>query len=402
MLKTMENPKQLIRSWALQGSFANGSVSEDKLVPKEFTRIRTPFVNTWREEQLASTLQFGSQGFSWFCPESLRVVSSMFLKVNLPALNSGVYKSIPGMHVIDRLRFLTQGSEAYFVQPALFLRDYMESLTERECKRFAKTFLGYKDTQDGAARTILIPILLPNSAYLFRNGRDARGHGVFPAYLGNNRLEIQFTLASGSHLVPDQATAPSNDSIQNQCSVMIHQVEMQPRDIERYSDSRGAYSVMTRRFTEVTTGWTNVAANTRHKVTQAQPIGNVTELFCVAVPSGTAEAQRDIVNQVPATHFGITSDSVIQKQLDSPEKVQLELWQNGFTGNDLVEPCSRLCFAAHAAEAENLYSGAFNMAHSSNISIDIEFGAAVDIRIYAVQLQRVVIDADGNILSSLD
>ena len=57
----MENPNQLIRSWALQGSFANGPVSEDKLVPKEFTRIRTPFVNTWREEQLSSTLQFGSR-----------------------------------------------------------------------------------------------------------------------------------------------------------------------------------------------------------------------------------------------------------------------------------------------------------------------------------------------------
>ena len=68
----MENPQQLIRSWALQGSFANGAVSQDKLVPREFTRIRTPFVNTWREEQLAATLDFGSQAFSWHLPEALQ------------------------------------------------------------------------------------------------------------------------------------------------------------------------------------------------------------------------------------------------------------------------------------------------------------------------------------------
>ena len=103
-----------------------------------------------------------------------------------------------------------------------------------------------------------------------------------------------------------------------------------------------------------------------------------------------------------ASHLSITSDSIVQKQLDSAEKVQLELWQNGFTGNDIVEPCSRICFAAHAAEAENLYSGAYNMGHSSNITIDVEFPTAVDVRVYAVQLQRIVIDADGNLIASLD
>jgi len=183
---------------------------------------------------------------------------------------------------------------------------------------------------------------------------------------------------------------------------MIHQVEMSARDIERYSDSRGAYSVMTRRFTEITNGYQVAAAATRVRITQAQPIGNVTELFVIAQDVGVAEAQRDILQNVQCSHIGITSDSVVQKQLDSSEKVQLELWQNGFTGNTIVGPCSRLCFAAHAAEAENLYSGGYNMAHSSNITIDLEFPSAVNYRVYAVQLQRVIIDADGNILSSLE
>ena len=42
------------------------------------------------------------------------------------------------------------------------------------------------------------------------------------------------------------------------------------------------------------------------------------------------------------------------------------------------------------------------MAHSSNITIDLEFGESVDYRVYAIQLQRVIIDGDGNIVSSLE
>ncbi len=396
----MENPQQLIRSWALQGSFANGAVSQDKLVPREFTRIRTPFINTWRQEQLASTCDWDAQAFSWHVPESLRVVSSMFLRVELPATGGGNYKDIPGLYVLDQIRFLSQGSESYKCDPALYLRDYIESLTDEESKRFCKTFLGYKDVADGAARTLMIPILLPNSAYLFRNGRDTHGHGIFPCYLGTNRLEVQLRFNGADFPCVNGATSPG--SISNKCSVMIHNVEMSSRDLERYSDSRGAYSVMTRRFTEITDGWTNVAASTRHKINQAQPIGNVTELFCLAVPEGADANDRSLRTQTHADFFQITSDSVVQKSLDTPEKVQLELWQNGFIGNTLVNSPSRICFAAHCAEAENLYSGAYNMAHSSNITVETEFPVAVDMRIFAVQLQRIVIDADGNLISSLD
>ena len=396
----MENPQQLIRSWSLQGSFANGAVSQDKLVPREFTRIRTPFVNTWRQEQLASTCDWESQAFSWHVPESLRIVSSMFLRIELPATGGGNYKDIPGLYVLDQIRFLSQGSESYKCEPALYLRDYIESLTDEAAKRFCATFLGYKETQDGAARVLMIPILLPNSAYLFRQGRDTRGHGVFPCYLGTNRLEIQFKLNPANHTVVNGATSPA--SISNKCSISIHQVEVEPRNLQRYSDSRGTYSVMTRRFTEITDGWTTVQADTKHKINQAQPIGNVTELFCLAVPTGTQPEDRSFKTQVRADFFQITSDSVVQKSLDTAEKVEMELWQNGFIGNSIVNCPSRLCFAAHCSEAENLYSGAYNMAHSSNITVETRFPEAVDMRIYAVQLQRIVIDADGNVVSSLD
>ena len=75
----------------------------------------------------------------------------------------------------------------------------------------------------------------------------------------------------------------------------------------------------------MTQGWTAATADARERLTQSQPLGCVTELFCIAVPSGTAEAQREIHANVQASHFSIVSDSVTQKNLDSAAKVQMEL-----------------------------------------------------------------------------
>lgn len=396
----MENPQQLIRSWALQGSFSNGAVTQDKLVPRGFTRIRTPFIQTWRSEQMTSTLDWGSQFHSWYVPESLQVIGSMFLRIPLPAISNGNYKDIPGLYAVDQIRFLTKGSECYFVQVGQFLRDYLESLTDEEAAIFTRTFLGYRGdggTQD--ARVLMIPIMLPNSPYAARSGKDTQGHGVWPAHLGGTRLELQINLAAAANLVKAAADSPA--SIASTISVEIHQVEMTNEDVENYSDSRGQYSVMTRRFTELTDGWTNAAANTRVKITQKQPIGNVTELFAVAVAEGVAHVSKEIQTNVLATHFSITSDSVVQKSLNTAEKVDMELWQNGFIGNKYANSPSRLCFAAHASEAERLYSGAYNMFHSSQITVDLEYPTGVDYRVYAIQLQRIIINAEGMIVSSL-
>ena len=396
----MENPQQLIRSWELQGSFSNGAVTQDKLVPREFTRIRTPFIQTWRHEQMTATLNWGSQYHSWYVPDSLRVIGSMFLRIELPAINSGNYKDIPGLYAVDQIRFLTNGTESYFVQVGQFLRDYLESLTDEQADIYARTFLGYRgDGGTAAARVLMIPIMLPNSPYFLRSGRDTQGHGVWPAYLGGAKLEVQFTLPAAGACVKAGADDPA--SISTNISVCIHQVEMTTEDVAGYSDSRGQYSVMTRRFTELTDGWTNLAANTRGKITQKQPVGNVTELFAIAVPQGTVDVSKEIQSNVKATHFSITSDSVVQKSLNTPEKVEMELWQNGFIGNKFANSPSRLCFSAHASEAENLYSGAYNMYNSSQITIDLEFAENVDYRLFAVQLQRIIINGAGDVIASL-
>ena len=398
---SFENPAQIVRSWALQGAFSSGAVVQDKLVPRKFARLRTPFVNTWRTKAVNAQLDWGVQAHSMYVDESLRVISSMFLEIPLPALGGGGYKKIPGLYAIKTIRFLSAGQESYHCEVGQFLRDYIESCSAEEADRFVKTYLGYTtDAGTTTARTLHIPILLPNSAYMARNGRDVRGHGVWPCFTGSNRLEMQITMGSASDMVKDAGNLPA--SISGNCNVMTHNVDMTDEDNQRYSDVRGQYSVITRRFTELTQGWTAAVADTRERLTQSQPLGCVTELFAIAVPSGTAEAQREIDTNVQATHFSIVSDSVTQKSLDSAAKCQMELWSNGFIGNSFCNSPSRLCFASHAAEAENLYTGGFNMQLSSQIGIEVEFAENVDYRLFAVQLQRVTVNSIGLVQASLD
>ena len=86
---SFENPTNIIGSWALQSSFANGPVTIDKLTPPQYGRIRTNHVTVWRQEAVSSNLDWGSSQFSIYLPESLRVVKEMYLQVNLPATAGG-------------------------------------------------------------------------------------------------------------------------------------------------------------------------------------------------------------------------------------------------------------------------------------------------------------------------
>ena len=76
------------------------------------------------------------------------------------------------------------------------------------------------------------------------------------------------------------------------------------------------------------------------------------------------------------------ADSVVQRHLDTPQKVDIELWQNGFVPPvDFPSP-GRMCFAAHAARSDHVYSGAYNMKAAINIDIDSTFHSQIKYFIY--------------------
>ena len=393
-----ENPQNIIRSWNLQTSFATGPVVTDKLVPPPYGRIRTNFVQTWRTQAL-SNVDWGVQNFSIYLPESLRVVSAIYLKLEVPANGAASYKAYPGLYAIRSMRLLSGGQEVYTCDRySDFLSDYYQSLDERQLKYFADCYLGGQ-TAAGSARTLLLPMLIPNSAYLNRNGYDTRGHGVMPCFLGQNRLEVQIVMNPASY-VSTAENVPG--SISGVCSMLMHQVDMTAADVLRYSDLRGSYSLINRRFTELSSGWTAASANTPVIFSHQQPVGCVTEVFIQAVATGTEDPIKVVTTMIHPTKFKVTADSVTQKDLNTPQKIGMELYSNGFTRNGDFNNCARLCFASHAAESAHHYSGGYNMQLASTVQFEFEFGANVDYRLFAVQLQRVSIDSLGLIRASLE
>ena len=280
-----ENPQNIIRSWNLQQSFNGGRIVEDKLVPPAFGRIRSLFVGVWREQQLDSTLDWAKSNVSVYLPESLLVVQSAFLRIELPANSGGnAFKKYPGIHAIKSFRILSAGVEVYTADFKQHLVDYCSSLSNEQLGAFSKTYLGHQDTMDDTARNLILPVLLFNSTYLGRSG-GKRGHGILPAYLGQTRLEIQITMNTAQHVSAVAGQAPA--SISNKCSILYHTAEMSPQNVLRYSDLRGSYSIINRRFTELTSGFRDAAANTETSWFMSQPQGTCVEVMLLAYATGT-------------------------------------------------------------------------------------------------------------------
>ena len=392
-----ENLGNLVRSWNLMQGWATGPVLEDKLSPETYGRIRTLYNHSWREEQLSPNFDWGVQNFSVYLPESLYVVSSIYLKVELPAISGANFKDYPGLYVIKSLRIMSNGTEVYTCDCNLFFHDYLESLSEEALLVFGDTYLGHVEPAAATARTVMIPIMLPNSSY---NGRaGGKGHGIFPCFLGQSRLELQFTLNTAKFTSADAANFPA--SISGACSLMYHQVEMSEAARTSYSDLRGAYSIVNRRFTELTSGWQLGAANTAIHVNQFQPQGTVTQLMVIGVTDNEDES-RHTQDYILPTKIKVTADSIVVRDLDTASKVKAELWTNGFIPNKEFPGPGRMCFAAHCAQSDHVFSGGYNMTNASNVDFEFQFPVAVRYRVIAAQIQRVSIDALGVIRARLD
>ena len=398
---SFENPTNIRNSWGLQSNFANGPIAVNKLVPPTYSRIRTLFLQTWREQSVDNSLDWGKQNFVFTLPESLQVISTAYLKIDLPVNNAGDYKPYPGLYVIDNLRLMSSGQEVYSCDYGLFLSDYCQSLSEEELRHFADIYLG-GSAASGDARTVLLPLLLPNSAYLNRNGHDTRGHGVMPCYTANNRIEIQLSFRAAEHAAAVAANPPG--SISGACAMMFHEVVMTDANLKQYADQRAAYSIVTRRFTELTSGWTHYAvANAVHRIHYAQPQGTVTELQFIAVTDDADESRHSLTARIRPTSIKVIADSVVQRSLDSQYKIKVEDWTNGFKPPvDFPSP-GRVCFASHCSDDNtHMYTGGYNMSQASNITLEVTFDVAVRFKIIAVQLQRIRMDASGKLSSYLD
>ena len=393
----MENPSNIIRSWGLQQTFQSVDGSVNKLQPPPYRSLKTLFVQTWREESIATSLDWGSQQFSHLLPQSLRVISAAYLKIELPAAG---YKAYPGLYCVKSVRVLSGGQEVYTVNISDMIADYCSSLTNEEALTFTNTYLGGA-VATGLPRSVFIPMPTPNSAYLNRNGHDTRGHGVLPCFLGNQQLELQVTLNAPEFAAAVPGSPPG--SISGRCTMMYHEVQMRQKDLEAYSDLRGKYNIVTRRLQDLSSGWQEYpTANQEVSVQLSSPQGVVMQLIIFAVPDEILEHRLDAKEFVKATAIKVTADSIVQLNLDSADKCKIHLWTNGFIENSYFPNASRICFAAHSGEdSSHTYKGGYNMTTASNVVVSFKFAQAVKYRIVASQIQRVTCDGRGVFRSSL-
>ena len=399
-----ENVQPLIASWALSSKYNNGPRIEDRLAPPKYKRINTLHTTVWREEACSSTLNWGTANWSYLFPQSLQVVSSAFIRIQLPALTQGAYRKHVGLHCVKSMRLLSAGNTVYEITDLqTYLRDYMESLTDEEFKVFSEAYLG-GETESQEQRDVYIPILLPNSGFALRHGSQGanRGLGVWPADLGSSqRLEVQITMCADTQQNTDSAnqTAAIN---QGACVMAIREVKMSQSNLQDYKNHRGRYSTISRRFTDLTSDWEVAEANVKRTLLFNQPSGSVSELQIIAVPFDADKNKRDYLEAVQPTQIKFICDAVTVRDFNRASKVKLHNYKNGFINGTNVKAIGRICFGSHSSEASHVFTGAFNFSNISQIKLEVTFAEKVDFKVVAVQLQCSQIDNAGVVTSYLD
>ena len=395
-----ENPEEIKRSWALQTQWMTGPVAVNKLVPPPYAKIRTNFVQVWREEAQPN-LDWAAVNYSTYIPETVRCISACYLRINL---GTAKFKAYPGLYVIKTFRLRSGGQIVYECDYSQFLVDYCESISDQKLRQFGDIYLGgsVADSSSTSTREVKLPLLIPNSTYMRRSNSSTAGHGVFGTNTGNQKVEFELTLNSNLHV----SSAQDNQAgaIAGQCHLMFHTVDVPNALRKKYEDLRGGFNVVIRRFTQLSPQWTHYAnANTMVVDSLSQPSGTCTEVMLLAVPHAGADDARIVHDYIKPTHFEIIADSITQKLLDSATKVKTELFTNGFSPPVGFASPGRLCFASHAStDSTVLYSGGYNMTSASTIQFKFSFDQAVDYRLVAVQLAKCNIDERGILTSTLE
>ena len=388
------NPQIAIDSLPLTKSFQLGNVVSNKLVPDGFSKSQNFYLKTWREQ----SCQNSSWGETWnyVLPESLNVVSSHFLEIDLNLLAAGTYKKYPGLYAINRIKLLSNGSEVYDLDYKLYMREFLSSLSDEESLAFVNTYMGGSSASN-AARTISCPMMLPNSHYLRRH--SGYGYGIFPHKL-STRLEFQITMGTCNDI--KLTGADDAASIQNACRWVTREVKGDQNSIIRkYSDARGVYSVQVPRFQEIVP-WKVAAANTADSVKATLPTGCCYEFLVEAYPTSVDLDLTDRESATQPTFFKITCDGEDVRVLANGTRVGQELFANGYRTNSVVNNFARICFADQCSKSDHCFQGAIHCGNISSIQTEITFTAETRYRIVAKKYSKVRIQSNGILRSSFE
>ena len=394
---SVENTQPIIQAFALGSRFQNGKSTSDYLAPPAFLRKPVLSLKTWRSEKLPSTCDWGQQ-VTYELPQSARILSSAYLKIDLPALGSSTYRQNPGLFCISKFHLRSGGNIVYEASVNDQWRSCLETFeTQQEFQKYGKTFLGYEDSLSLAARTVYIPLPLPNS-HLMR--RSMQQNGIFPTETNRVAIELVFTMAANTQ----QALTSSvvTPSISNACSIELHTVEMSQSTASLYRNKVGNYSIVAQRHL-VLKDWTAATANVEYELNLNAPTGNIQEFTICAVPTPGSNAHRDVyANAVLPTEVRVVVDGITVYEKKA-RQIAIENYTQGYRKDH--DECKEVChvvFGSHGSSSSACYAGSFNFRQVSQCKLYVKFGANVDFKIASVSLQSIQIQSSGTIKAFLD
>ena len=370
--------------------------AENTLLPETYGRVQTTYLKQNRRDTFAAA--YGDINKSYTFPESLQVLASSYIEATLPVNGGGNYKSIPGLFIIDKYYLRCNGDLVYSGSYQTLLSDHLQSLTDEDARAYCEALMGYiPGAASGAARTVFLPVPLPNS-HLWRHG--GRGQGAFPFNsFTQNKLEISFDFYANTHSAADRTqVSPAMTGVR-----MVHKEVICPlAQLPSLRDARGRYAMVSRRFTQLQ-DWTAAASGVEQDIVVSNLSGCVVELIVEACPQQSDLDRLDILSPVTPSSVRLICDSVECVNHDSQAECKLIEYSHGYRKNDFFNSITyRLVFGSHGAESDKTFQGAINFSGITQANLKLTFGEAVNFRITAIQLGITSITSSGRLTQKID
>ena len=370
--------------------------SSNSLLPESYARVQTNYLKQNRKESF--TAAYGDVNKSYTFPESLQILASSYVKAVLPLNSSANYKTIPGLWIIDKFYLRCNGDLVYSGCYQTLLNDHLQSLTDEDARAYCQALMGYvPGAASGAARTVFLPIPLPNS-HLWRYG--GRGQGAYPfTSHRNNKIEIAFDFFANTHTTADRSNvSPAMTGVQ-----IIHKEVICPlSQAPTLRDARGRYALVSRRYTQLQ-DWTAATASAEQDIVVSNLSGCVCEIIVEAAPQQTNLDELDLSSPVTPSAVRLICDSVECINHDSEAECRLIEYSHGYRKNDFFNSMTyRLVFGSHGAESDRTFQGAINFSGVTQANLKLTFPVNVNFRVTAVQLGVTSISSTGRLTQKID
>ena len=128
-----EDPTLFLESLPYSSQWNVGPVNRDNLAASSYARIRQPYIARFRTVPVPGSAVVGAQNVSILLPESLQVMLSCYLRIDLPALTAAnsTYRKFVGARVLREIRILSAGQQVMACDYRDVMTDYLAAARQQ-------------------------------------------------------------------------------------------------------------------------------------------------------------------------------------------------------------------------------------------------------------------------------